>query len=138
MAHQYFEMEITESMLMDNTSNSLDTPQQVSRNGISISIDDFGTGYSSLSYLTTFPVNKIKIDRSFVSKLPDDINALAVVIAIVGIAHSLNLKVVAEGIETEEQLACLSTLGCQYGQDYLFSRPVPAAKAAELLKAERA
>lgn len=137
LAHQYFEMEITESVLMDNTSNSMDTLQQLSQSGISISIDDFGTGYSSLSYLTTFPVNKIKIDRSFVSKLPEDKNALAVVTAIIGIADSLNLKVVAEGIETEEQLECLFALGCQYGQGYLFSKPVPADKAVELLKAER-
>jgi len=137
LGHQYFEMEITESVLMDNTSNSLDTLLQLSRNGISISIDDFGTGYSSMSYLTTFPVNKIKIDRSFVSKLPDDINALAIVTAIVGIATSLNLKVVAEGIETEEQLECLRGLGCHYGQGYLFSKPVPAAKAGELLVLQR-
>jgi diguanylate cyclase (GGDEF)-like protein len=137
LEHQYFEMEITESVLMDNTSNSLDTLEQLSQNNISISIDDFGTGYSSLSYLTSFPVKKLKIDRSFVSKLPDDKNALAVVTAIIGIAHSLNLKVVAEGIETEEQLECLIALGCHYGQGYLFSRPVPAVKAGELLQAKR-
>ncbi len=133
LAHQYFEMEITESVLMDNTSNSMDTIQQLSQNGISISIDDFGTGYSSLSYLTSFPVSKIKIDRSFVAKLPDDKNALAVVTAILGIADSLSLKVVAEGIETEEQLECLFALGCEYGQGYYFSKPVPATKAASLL-----
>ena len=133
LEHRYFEMEITESVLMDNTSNSMDTLQQLSKQGISISIDDFGTGYSSLSYLTSFPVSKIKIDRSFVSKLPDDKNALAVVSAIVSIADSLDLKLVAEGIETEEQLQCLAALGCQYGQGYYFSRPVPAHKAGELL-----
>ena len=137
LQHCYFEMEITESVLMDNTSNSMDTLQQLSNQGISISIDDFGTGYSSLSYLTSFPVNKIKIDQSFVSKLPYDKNALAVVTAIIGIAHSLNLKVVAEGIELQEQLECLAKLGCQYGQGYLFSRPVPAIKAGELLALQR-
>lgn len=137
LQHCYFEMEITESVLMDNTSNSMDTLQQLSSQGISISIDDFGTGYSSLSYLTSFPVSKIKIDRSFVSKLPDDKNALAVVTAIIGIAHSLSLNVVAEGIETQEQLQCLAKLGCQYGQGYLFSRPVPASKAGELLASQR-
>lgn len=137
LQHCYFEMEITESVLMDNTSNSMDTLQQLSSQGVSISIDDFGTGYSSLSYLTSFPVSKIKIDRSFVSKLPDDKNALAVVTAIIGIAHSLNLTVVAEGIETQEQLDCLDKLGCQYGQGYFFSRPVPAIKAGELLALER-
>lgn len=133
LAHQYFEMEITESVLMDNTGNSMETLQQLSQQGISISIDDFGTGYSSLSYLTNFPVNKLKIDKSFVSKLPNDKNAHAVVSAILGIAHSLYLNVVAEGIETQEQLDCLAKLGCQFGQGYFFSRPVPASKAGELL-----
>jgi diguanylate cyclase len=138
LAHRHFEMEITESVLMDNTSNSLETLNRLSKEGISISIDDFGTGYSSLSYLTSFPVNKIKIDKSFVSKLPSDKNALAVVTAIIGIAYTLNLKVVAEGIELQEQLDCLAKLGCQYGQGYFFSRPVPAVRATELLALDRA
>jgi len=137
LEHCYFEMEITESVLMDNTSNSMVTLQLLSSQGVSISIDDFGTGYSSLSYLTSFPVSKIKIDRSFVSKLPDDKNAVAVVTAIIGIAKSLSLKVVAEGIETREQLECLDGLGCQYGQGYYFSRPVPAIRAGELLALQR-
>jgi EAL domain-containing protein (putative c-di-GMP-specific phosphodiesterase class I) len=98
-----------------------------------ISIDDFGTGYSSLSYITSFPISKIKIDQSFVAKLPEDKNALAVVTAIIGLAKSLNLKVVAEGIESTEQLACLAKLGCQYGQGYLFSKPLPAIEASKLL-----
>jgi EAL domain-containing protein (putative c-di-GMP-specific phosphodiesterase class I) len=99
-----------------------------------IAIDDFGTGYSSLSYLTSFPISKIKIDRSFVVKLPNDKNAIAVVTAIVGLAKSLNLKVVAEGIETAEQFACLAKLGCQYGQGYLFGNPLPAIEATKLLE----
>jgi EAL domain-containing protein (putative c-di-GMP-specific phosphodiesterase class I) len=99
-----------------------------------IAIDDFGTGYSSLSYITSFPISKIKIDKSFVSKLPNDKNALAVVTAIIGLANSLNLKVVAEGIETPEQLECLAKLGCRYGQGYLFSKPVPAIEATKLLE----
>lgn len=128
-----FEMEITESVLMDSSIDSLNLLDLLIQQGMGISIDDFGTGYSSLSYITSFPISKIKIDQSFVAKLPNDKNALAVVTAIIGLAKSLNLKVVAEGIETTEQLACLAKLGCQYGQGYLFSQPLPAIEATELL-----
>jgi diguanylate cyclase (GGDEF)-like protein len=130
----YFEMEITESILMNNSSDSMNLLNLLIDQGMGVAIDDFGTGYSSLSYLTSFPISKIKIDRSFVSKLPDDRNALAVVTAIIGLAKSLNLKIVAEGIETPEQLDCLATLGCQYGQGYLFGIPLPAAEATRLLE----
>ncbi len=129
-----FEMEITESVLMDNSLGSINLLGLLSGQGMGISIDDFGTGYSSLSYITSFPISKIKIDQSFVTKLPNDNNALAVVTAIIGLAKSLNLKVVAEGIETTEQLACLTRLGCQYGQGYLFSKPVPSDEATKLLE----
>lgn len=132
----HFEMEITESVLMETSNDSLQLLNLMIKQGIGISIDDFGTGYSSLSYLTSFPVSKIKIDRSFVAKLPNDGNALAVVTAIIGLARSLQLKVVAEGIETTEQLACLLMLGCQYGQGYLFSKPVPAEEATKLLESQ--
>jgi len=128
-----FEMEITESILMDSSIDSLNLLDQLINQGMGISIDDFGTGYSSLSYITSFPISKIKIDQSFVAKLPGDKNALAVVTAIIGLAKSLTLKVVAEGIETIEQLECLKKLGCQYGQGYLFSKPVPAIEATKLL-----
>lgn len=130
-----FEMEITESLLMDNTIDSKNFLEMLIKQGMGISIDDFGTGYSSLSYITSFPITKIKIDISFVAKLPHDKNALAVVTAIIGLAKSLGLKVVAEGIETIEQLECLAKLGCQYGQGYLFSKPVPASEATKLLEA---
>ncbi|MDO8413072.1 MAG: EAL domain-containing protein, partial [Gallionellaceae bacterium] len=129
-----FEMEITESVLMDNSIDSMNLLELLIQKGMGIAIDDFGTGYSSLSYITSFPISKIKIDQSFVAKLPDDKNALAVVTAIIGLAKSLNLKVVAEGIETAEQLDCLSKLGCQYGQGYLFSKPIPANEATRLLE----
>lgn len=128
-----FEMEITESVLMDNTIDSKNFLDMLIKQGMGISIDDFGTGYSSLSYITSFPITKIKIDISFVAKLPQDKNALAVVTAIIGLAMSLNLKVVAEGIETPEQLECLAKLGCIYGQGYLFSKPVTASDATQLL-----
>ncbi len=133
-----FEMEITESVLMDNSIDSKNFLEMLIKQGMGISIDDFGTGYSSLSYITSFPITKIKIDLSFVAKLPDDKNALAVVTAIIGLAKSLNLKVVAEGIETAEQLDCLAMLGCQYGQGYLFSKPVPAFEATKLLEEQGA
>jgi len=129
-----FEMEITESVLMDNSIDSMNLLNQLIQQGMGIAIDDFGTGYSSLSYITSFPITKIKIDKSFVSKLPDDKNALAVVTAIIGLAKSLKLKVVAEGIESAEQLECLAKLGCQYGQGYHFSKPVPAIEATKLLE----
>jgi diguanylate cyclase (GGDEF)-like protein len=129
-----FEMEITESVLMDNTIDSKNFMEMLIKQGMGISIDDFGTGYSSLSYITSFPITKIKIDISFVAKLPHDKNALAVVTAIIGLAKSLDLKVVAEGIETTEQLECLARLGCPYGQGYLFSKPVSAAAATKLLE----
>jgi len=132
-----FEMEITESVLMDNSIDSISLLNQLIKQGMGIAIDDFGTGYSSLSYITSFPISKIKIDKSFVAKLPKDRNAHAVVTAIVGLAKSLNLKVVAEGIETAEQLECLAMLGCQYGQGYLFSKPVAAAEATKLLESRR-
>jgi diguanylate cyclase (GGDEF)-like protein len=133
----YFEIEITESILMNNSSDSMNLLGLLIDQGVGVAIDDFGTGYSSLSYLTSFPISKIKIDRSFVIKLPNDKNALAVVTAIIGLAKSLNLKVVAEGIETTEQLACLAMLGCQYGQGYLFSKPVSAIEATKLLESRK-
>lgn len=130
----YFEMEITESILMNNSSDSMNLLGLLIDQGMGVAIDDFGTGYSSLSYLTSFPISKIKIDRSFIAKLPNDKNALAVVTAIIGLAKSLNLKVVAEGIETVEQFTCLAKLGCQYGQGYLFGKPLPAVEATKLLE----
>jgi len=130
----HFEMEITESLLMDNTLDSMNLLYKLIDKGMGVAIDDFGTGYSSLSYITSFPISKIKIDQSFVAKLPDDKSALAVVTAITGLARSLKLKVVAEGIETQEQLDCLTDLGCQYGQGYLFSKPVTATEATKLLE----
>ena len=131
-----FEMEITESLLMDNTLDSMNLLYKLIDKGMGVAIDDFGTGYSSLSYITSFPISKIKIDQSFVAKLPGDKSALAVVTAITGLARSLKLKVVAEGIETREQLDCLTELGCQYGQGYLFSKPVTAIEATKLLESD--
>lgn len=129
-----FEIEITESVLMDSSIDSMNLLDSLIKQGMGIAIDDFGTGYSSLSYITSFPISKIKIDKSFVAKIPDDKSALAVVTAIIGLAKSLNFKVVAEGIETPGQLECLLKLGCQYGQGFLFSKPVLATEATRLLE----
>jgi diguanylate cyclase len=107
--------------------------QQLRELGVGISVDDFGTGYSSLSYLRRFPVTSVKIDRTFVDSLgsPDDD---AMVAGIVNLAHTLGLKVVAEGVETELQLATLTEIGCDYAQGYLFSRPAPADALTPLLR----
>jgi diguanylate cyclase (GGDEF)-like protein len=133
---RHIEMEITESVLMTDTADSISLLNQLHAAGMHVAIDDFGTGYSSLSYLTQFPAHKLKIDKSFVAKLPHDAPALAIVTAIIGLAHSLKLVVVAEGIETQAQLQCLQGLGCQLGQGFLFSKAINAAAVTTMLKKE--
>lgn len=126
-------LEITESMVMDNTDLAITMLKQLHDLGIQLSIDDFGTGYSSLSYLPRFPVNSLKIDRSFVSRMNLNDENLEIVRTIVMLAHNLSMEVVAEGIETEEQLAQLRALSCDFGQGYLFSAPMTADSAAALM-----
>ncbi len=118
------ELEITESMLMEDVDHSVTTLLAIRSMGVSIALDDFGTGFSSLSYLTRLPVDSVKIDRSFVHAMTDAPQSLALVSTIVNLAHSLKLKVVAEGIETEEQLRLLRLLGCDEMQGFLIGRPV--------------
>jgi EAL domain-containing protein (putative c-di-GMP-specific phosphodiesterase class I) len=103
--------------------------------GVAVSVDDFGTGYSSMSYLRRFPLDKLKIDRSFIADLMSCTEAAAVVQGIIHLAHSLRLKVIAEGVETPEQREFLKGLGCDQYQGYLFSRPLPAAAYEQLLRA---
>ncbi|MDW2111223.1 EAL domain-containing protein, partial [Vibrio sp. 2089] len=126
-AHR-LELEITESFLLIDPKLAIASLNQLCELGIEISLDDFGTGYSSLSYLKGLPINKLKIDRSFVSDVPNDNDSNAIVNAIIAMGTTLSLKVVAEGIETPEQVAYLVDKGCIYGQGYLFSPPVAADK----------
>jgi diguanylate cyclase (GGDEF)-like protein len=117
------ELELTESLLMEDLDGALRFMHQVRALGVRLSIDDFGTGYSSLSYLQTFPINHLKIDRSFVRLLPQSGTMIAS--AVIGLAHGFNLTVVAEGVEEEEQFEWLRQAGCDYVQGYLLARPMP-------------
>lgn len=127
------ELEITETAIMSDTNYTITMMQQLVERGISLSIDDFGTGYSSLAYLKKFPVNTLKIDRTFVADLEQNNNDAAIVSAICSMAHQLDLKLVAEGIETPAQRDFLRQSQCHYGQGYLFSRPLPLASLQKRL-----
>ena len=127
------ELELTESTIMEHGGSNLLTLQALKRLGVQLAIDDFGTGYSSLSYLKRFPVDTLKIDRSFVAGLGRDPDDTAIVAAIQTLAHTLNLVVVAEGIETDEQVVLLRALGCEQGQGYHFGRPLGGDAAESLL-----
>jgi diguanylate cyclase (GGDEF)-like protein len=127
------ELEITESLLMANPERALQTLLQLHRMGVHIAIDDFGTGYSSLAYLKRFPAQTLKIDRSFVKDLPHDTDDAAITKALVAMAHNLNMDVVAEGVETEAQLAFLRSIGCDEAQGYLLGRPMSAEQLAQRL-----
>jgi len=131
---RWLELEITESMLMDHTQHTDATLNRLHEMGIQMSIDDFGTGYSSLSYLKHLPIDTLKIDRSFVKDITTDSNDAAVVQAVVAMAHNLNLKVVAEGTETAEQVSFLRAQGCDELQGYYFSRPMVAEEFPPLLE----
>lgn len=124
----FLELEITESTLMENAVDTLEALHRLRNLGVRLSIDDFGTGYSSLSYLKRFPVDIIKIDRSFVRDTPNDADDAAIVTGIIALAHSLRLEVVAEGVETEAQLTFLRDQNCDILQGYYLSKPIPAEK----------
>jgi EAL domain-containing protein (putative c-di-GMP-specific phosphodiesterase class I) len=132
------EVEITESVLMADPQRAGRILQGLSALGVHIAIDDFGTGYSSLAYLKRFPAQTVKIDRSFVAGLPDDRDDAAITQAVVAMAHSLGLEVVAEGVEKPEQVDFLHALGCHTAQGYLIGRPVPADELASRLAASGA
>jgi EAL domain-containing protein (putative c-di-GMP-specific phosphodiesterase class I) len=128
------ELEITESLLLADTPSTLDTLHRLRALGVRIAMDDFGTGYSSLSYLRSFPFDKIKIDRSFMVGLRPHDDSGAIIKAIIGLGKSLGMSTTAEGIETEEQLETVRSHGCNEGQGYLFSPPLPASGIADLLR----
>lgn len=127
------ELELTEGILLDDTQAALDTLQALRGMSVSVALDDFGTGFSSLSYLRHLPIDRIKIDRSFVTHVTENPKDAAVVQGIVNLAHELELDVVAEGVETAEQHACLARLGCDIFQGYLFARPMPRARLVNWL-----
>ena len=122
------ELEITESVLLDKNEQTLDTLKELKAVGIQIAMDDFGTGYSSLGSLRSFPFDKIKIDRSFIRDVTTRADAIAIVELVTGVARSLGMTTIAEGIETEEQFECVKQVGCEQVQGYLVGRPVPAAQ----------
>lgn len=130
---RYLEFEITESMLMHQGESVIDTLERLSAMGVRLAIDDFGTGYSSLAYLKRFPVQDIKIDRSFIRNLTEDPDDAAIVTAVAHMTRSLGLNLIAEGVETEDQLATLRRLRCDTFQGYLFSKPLPPREFAALL-----
>ena len=132
------ELELTESLLMENVDSNIALFHALKALGIVLSIDDFGTGYSSLSYLNRFPIDKLKIDQSFVRDMLDDTNDLAITRAIIGLGHTLGLKVVAEGVEHIEEKQMLAAAGCDELQGYLFSRPLPEDEFARWIKANAA
>ena len=134
---EYLELEITESVAMQHAEASVQTFVTLREMGVRLSIDDFGTGYSSLSYLKRFPINKLKLDQSFVRDIISDPDDAAISETIIALAHSLKLEVIAEGVETESQLNFLQRRDCDAIQGYYFSRPIPAAEVERMLREER-
>ncbi len=132
------EFEITESVAMHNAEDSIGIMRQLKGLGMGLALDDFGTGYSSLAYLKRFPIDKLKIDKAFVRDIPDDTNDLAIVTAIIAMAHALGLKVQAEGVETQAQSDFLRECGCEYAQGFLYGRALPAEELEALLVQQQA
>ena len=132
LSPKHIELEITESALMEDVNKSNEILNDLKKRGIRISIDDFGTGYSSLSYLKKFPIDTLKIDQSFVRDVMEDTDDAAIVSAIIAMAKSLRLNVIAEGVETLEQLQFLAAKGCNEAQGYYLGRPIPAAEFERL------
>jgi diguanylate cyclase (GGDEF)-like protein len=130
---EWLELELTESMVMENVHAQVETFHALRTLGVRLAIDDFGTGYSSMSYLKRLPITTLKIDRSFVGDLARDSNDLAIATAIVALGHSMDLSVVAEGVETAEQAEALIAIGCDIGQGYLYARPMPFDDVVEYL-----
>jgi diguanylate cyclase (GGDEF)-like protein len=137
LAPRRLTLEITEGLLLEHTEAVLETLEQLHALGVGIALDDFGSGYSSLAYLWRFRFDTLKIDRAFVKEVRRDGKAAAIIESIVGLGHSLDLRITAEGVETEEQLAALSGVGCDEAQGFLLGRPMPAEQAATLVAGGR-
>ena len=131
---RFLELELTESLLVDNVNAATQRMRELKQIGVVLSLDDFGTGYSSLSYLKDFPLDYLKVDRSFLASLENECNDSAIVRSIASLAHALHLGIVAEGVERPEQVKCLHEYGYDEMQGFLFSQPVPAAELAEFLR----
>ena len=134
LAARQLELEITETVLLNDSEATLATLHRLRDLGLRISMDDFGTGYSSMSYLRSFPFDKIKIDQSFVRGLPDNVESMAIVRAVIGLSRSLGMTVTAEGVESLEQAALLARETCTELQGFLFSEPLRAAEIPDLLE----
>ena len=130
LAAEYLDLELTESAVMRDAEDSIATMRALKGIGVKLSLDDFGTGYSSLNQLKRFPLDKLKIDQSFVRGLPGDRYDLAITTAIIGMGKALNLGLIAEGVESAEQLQVLQSIGCHEMQGFYLSRPIPAAEFA--------
>ncbi len=134
LAPQYLELELTESLLLSNADVMFSVFRELKTMGVKLAIDDFGTGYSSLSYLKQFPVSKLKIDRSFVRDVAVNADDAAITNAIISMAKSLNLKVIAEGVENEAQMSFLQAHHCDEIQGYYFSKPLSVTDVADKLQ----
>lgn len=134
LPHEYLEVELTESVAMDDPLGAIAIMDHIYNRGIRMSIDDFGTGYSSLSYLKRFKVYKLKIDQSFIQDISNDIGDKMIVAAIISMENSLGIQTMAEGVETAEQLESLKNQGCNEIQGYYFSRPLPAEQFEAFVK----
>jgi EAL domain-containing protein (putative c-di-GMP-specific phosphodiesterase class I) len=137
VAPALLELEITETAAMHNAETTTNTLRKLKALGVRIAIDDFGTGYSSLGYLKRFPIDALKIDRSFITELPDDQEDASIAQAIITLSHALRLKVIAEGVENKAQLDFLAMHGCDEMQGYYFSRPLPADQCTQFLREAR-
>jgi EAL domain-containing protein (putative c-di-GMP-specific phosphodiesterase class I) len=133
----YLVLELTESVIMESPTETSRMLNAIKDMGVRISIDDFGTGYSSLSYLKRFPIDELKIDRSFVTGVPGNEDDCAIVTAIIRMGHALGLSVVAEGVESDDQLAFLSNRGCDAYQGFLHSKPAPPDEVADLIASSK-
>jgi EAL domain-containing protein (putative c-di-GMP-specific phosphodiesterase class I) len=129
----YLELEITEDAVMADIEQAMVIMEQLHVLGVQLAIDDFGTGYSSLNYLTKFPIHYLKIDKSFITKTPRDGSVSSIISAIVAMSHSMRLKVIAEGVETDAQLEFLNSLECDIAQGYLISKPLNAEEYMQFL-----